>query len=203
MERLTFDPTAFCGFLCSAEAAESKTTFPNLLSGMPVISQSCLTLCDAMDCSPPDSSVHGVLHSALPSMHARVRFEFKTQLNDERKCTPDIHFAPEIWPMWHASGITVSGRRSLISEWQQGERFLPSAGGEAASWFPRLLTLVEKTLSLGGQFLWCSGVFWEYYSKLSSAYLTSSSAFAFNLSQHQSLFQWVSSSYQVAKVLEL
>ena len=26
---------------------------------------------------------------------------------------------------------------------------------------------------------------------------------AFNLSQHQSLFQWVSSSYQVAKVLEL
>ena len=31
----------------------------------------------------------------------------------------------------------------------------------------------------------------------------SSFPFAFNLSQHQSLFQWVSSSYQVAKVLEL
>ena len=23
--------------------------------------QSCLTLCDAMDCSPPGSSVHGIL----------------------------------------------------------------------------------------------------------------------------------------------
>ena len=33
--------------------------------------------------------------------------------------------------------------------------------------------------------------------------LTHSSPFAFNLSQHQSFFQWVSSSPQVAKVLEL
>ena len=32
--------------------------------------------------------------------------------------------------------------------------------------------------------------------------LLSPSPPAFNLSQHQSLFQWVSSSYQVAKVLE-
>ena len=33
--------------------------------------------------------------------------------------------------------------------------------------------------------------------------LSSSSPFAFNLSQHQGLFQWVSSSYQVVKILEL
>ena len=33
--------------------------------------------------------------------------------------------------------------------------------------------------------------------------LSSSSPPAFNLSQHQGLFQWVSSSHQVAKVLEL
>ena len=33
--------------------------------------------------------------------------------------------------------------------------------------------------------------------------LSSSSPFAFNLSQHQGLFQWVSYSHQVAKVLEL
>ena len=94
---------------------------------MPVISQSCLTLCDPMDCSPPDSSVHGVLHSALPSVHAWVRLEFKTQLNDERKCTPDIYFAPEIWPMWHASGITVSGRCSPIPEWQLRREISPTS----------------------------------------------------------------------------
>ena len=33
--------------------------------------------------------------------------------------------------------------------------------------------------------------------------LSSPSPPAFNLSQHQGLFQWVSSSYQVAKVFEL
>ena len=33
--------------------------------------------------------------------------------------------------------------------------------------------------------------------------LSSPSPLAFNLSQHQGLFQWVSSSHQVAKVLEL
>ena len=27
--------------------------------------QSCLTLCDAMDCSPPGSSVHGVLQARI------------------------------------------------------------------------------------------------------------------------------------------
>ena len=32
--------------------------------------------------------------------------------------------------------------------------------------------------------------------------LSSPSPLAFNLSQHQGLFQWVSSSYQVARVLE-
>ena len=27
--------------------------------------QLCLTLCDPMDCSPPDSSVHGVLQAGI------------------------------------------------------------------------------------------------------------------------------------------
>ena len=27
--------------------------------------QSCLTLCDPMDCSPPGSSVHGILQSRI------------------------------------------------------------------------------------------------------------------------------------------
>ena len=27
--------------------------------------QSCLTLCDSMDCSPPDSSVHGILQARI------------------------------------------------------------------------------------------------------------------------------------------
>ena len=30
-----------------------------------IVSQSCLTLCDPMDCSPPGSSVHGILQTIL------------------------------------------------------------------------------------------------------------------------------------------
>ena len=30
-----------------------------------LISQSCLTLCDPMDCSPPGSSVHGILQARI------------------------------------------------------------------------------------------------------------------------------------------
>ena len=29
--------------------------------------QSCLTLCDPMDCSPPGSSVHGILQARIPA----------------------------------------------------------------------------------------------------------------------------------------
>ena len=35
-----------------------------LLVGVSVlVTQSCLTLCDSMDCSPPGSSVHGILQA--------------------------------------------------------------------------------------------------------------------------------------------
>ena len=29
------------------------------------VAQSCLTLCDSMDCSPPGSSVHGILQARI------------------------------------------------------------------------------------------------------------------------------------------
>ena len=30
-----------------------------------LVVQSCLTLCDPLDCSPPGSSVHGILHATI------------------------------------------------------------------------------------------------------------------------------------------
>ena len=30
------------------------------------VAQSCLTLCDPMDCSPPGSSVHGIFQTRIP-----------------------------------------------------------------------------------------------------------------------------------------
>ena len=36
---------------------------PYSLVKVKVKSQSCLTLCDSMDCNPPDSSVHGIFQA--------------------------------------------------------------------------------------------------------------------------------------------
>ena len=36
--------------------------------------QSCLTLCDPMDCSPPDSSVHGIFQARIPEWVAISSF---------------------------------------------------------------------------------------------------------------------------------
>ena len=34
-------------------------------SGVPLLAQMCLTLCDPMDCSLPGSSVHGILQARI------------------------------------------------------------------------------------------------------------------------------------------
>ena len=47
------------------------------MRGRVLVTQSCLTLCDPMDCSPPGSSVHGILQArisewvAIPSKQHR------------------------------------------------------------------------------------------------------------------------------------
>ena len=36
-----------------------------LADSLPSVAQSCPTLCDLMDCSPPGSSVHGISHARI------------------------------------------------------------------------------------------------------------------------------------------
>ena len=43
---------------CIAERFFTKISFV-------LVTQSCPTLCDPMDCSPPDSSVHGILQARI------------------------------------------------------------------------------------------------------------------------------------------
>ena len=48
-----------------------------------LVSQSCLTLCELMDCNPPDSSVHGILQArilqASMGSHSLLQGIFLTQ----------------------------------------------------------------------------------------------------------------------------
>ena len=45
-----------------------------------VCAKSCLTLCDAMDCSPPGSSVHGILQARI--------LEWVAMLSSRGSCPP-------------------------------------------------------------------------------------------------------------------
>ena len=57
-----------------------------MLSGLCLVAQSCPTLCDHMDCSPPGSSVHGVLQTtildwaAMPSSRGSSQQRARTQV---------------------------------------------------------------------------------------------------------------------------
>ena len=44
-----------------------------------LVTQSCPTLCDSMDCSSPDSSVHGILQARIPEW---VAIPFSRDLPD-------------------------------------------------------------------------------------------------------------------------
>ena len=38
------------------------------MKGKVLVAHLCLTLCDLMDCSPPGSSVHGILQGGMPGV---------------------------------------------------------------------------------------------------------------------------------------
>ena len=45
---------------------QTQNSYENVNSDMKVLAaQSCLTLCNPMDCSPPGSSVHGILQARI------------------------------------------------------------------------------------------------------------------------------------------
>ena len=49
----------------STSGAERTVGDKTVKEGEVLVTQSCLTLCDLMGCSPPGSSVHGVLQARI------------------------------------------------------------------------------------------------------------------------------------------
>ena len=60
-------------------AEHTHNIFPNTGRAVRLVAQSCPILCDPMDCSPPGSSVHGILQArtlewvAMPSSRGSSR----------------------------------------------------------------------------------------------------------------------------------
>ena len=73
--------------------------------------QSCLTLCDPVDCSPPGSSIHGIFPArilervATSSKSACLKINVKSCLCSKKKKKNgsflDLQIFLENWDLWH------------------------------------------------------------------------------------------------------
>ena len=152
--------------------------------------QSCLTLCDPEYCSPPGSSGLGIFRTRILEWVA-ISSSFLTQGSNP----PLFHLlhwqasSLPLAPPWEGDCASVSSVHSLSHFWIFAT---PCTAARQASLSITNSRSPPKLMS-----------FESVMPSKPSHPLSSPSLPAFNLSQHQGLFQWVSCLHQVAKVLEL
>ena len=163
-----------------------------------LVPQSCLTLCDHMDCSPPGSSVHGISQERTLEWVA-IYFSRGSSWPTDRTLISCIgrrvlcHWATREVLMYREDIkilVKVSVQFSSVS---QSCPTLCDPMNRSTPGLPVHHQLPEFTQT--------------YIHRVGDAIqpshpLLSPSSPAPNLSQHQNLFQWVNSSHEVAKVLE-
>ena len=144
--------------------------------------QSCPALCDSMDCRLLGFSVHGILQARI--------LEYVAMPSSRES------FQPRIQPASLLSPTLAGGFFTISATWET--QLLSHVWLFANPW----TTAHQASLSLTNSQSLLKLMSIELVIQLSHP-LSSPSPSAFNLFQHQGLFQWVSSSHQVAKVLEL
>ena len=135
--------------------------------------QPCPTLCDPMDCSTPGLPAHHQLLESTQTQEWHTQTEIKSQANE--------------------MGM---GNISYVLQFSSVAQLCPTLCNPmdcSTPGFPVHHQFPELTQT---------HVHWVSDAIQPSHPLLSPSPPTFNLSQHQGLFKWVSSSYQVAKVLE-
>ena len=150
-----------------------------------LVAQSCLTLCDPMDCSLPGSSVHGDFpgKNTRVDCHALLQGIFPTQgLN------PGVpHCRPILCCLSHQGNplfLSVQLSPSVVSD--------SVTPWIAACQAPLSITTPGVYSNSCPSSQWC-------HPAISSSVIPSPMP---NPSQHQGLSQWVNSSHEVATVLE-
>ena len=144
-----------------------------------LLTKSCLSLCNPMDANPPGSSVHGLSQTRI--------LEWVAILFSRNLPHPGIrHTFPTL-----SSGFFITEPPIQFS-WPVMSDFLWSSELQYAR-----LPCPSPTPGVAQ-----THVHGEADAIRPSHPLSPPSSPVFNLSQHQSIFQWVSSSHQVAIVLE-
>ena len=159
------------------------------------VTQSCPTLCDPMDHSLPGFSAHGLLQARILEWGA---IPFSRGIYQTQGLSLVSRIAGEFLKVWATrkahTGVTHTKACSAqVSSVAQACPSLCDPTGRSTPGLSVHHQLPESTQT---------HVHWVSDAIQPSHPLSSPSPPAFNLSQHQGLFQWVSSSHQVAKVLE-
>ena len=161
-----------------------------------LVTESCPTLCDPMAYSLPGSSIHGILQARVLGYIAFTRGSF--QLRDQT------------WYLLHGRQILTVWANTKLDSIISGLYFYYYVSQSVSSVAQLCLTLCDpmsgSTPGLSVQHQLPeptqTHVHWVGEGIRPSHPLLSPFPPALNLSQHQGLFKWVSSSHQVAKVLE-
>ena len=105
-----------------------------------LVAQSCPALCDLMDCSPPVSSVHGILQVRIPEC---VAIPFSRGSSQLRDWTQVSHIAGRFFTIW-------ASREALLKLYIYGN--VVSRNGE--------LLLLEVFQSTGEDLVCCLKKWW-------------------------------------------
>ena len=150
----------------------------------------CLTLCNPMDCSPPGTSVPGISQARILEW---VAISYSGDLPDPAIEPTSSEFSCiDRWILFHLRSpyelysCCCSVPKSCLTLWIPIDFSRPG--------FPVLQYFLGFAQT---------HVHWVGDAIQPSHPLSPPSPPALNLSQHQGLFQWVGSSHQVSKVLEL
>ena len=159
--------------------------------------QLCPTLCSPMDCSPPGSSVRGILQARI--------LEWIAVPSSSGSSWPGMKPVSLSSPALAGRFFTISATWEgyvYINEYLQPLLFL-SLPSHVRLFATPWTVAWQASLSLTTS--WSSPKFMATEPVMPSKrlILSPSSPSAFLLSHHQGLFQWVGCSYQMAIVLEL
>ena len=150
--------------------------------------QSCLTLCNPMDCSLPSSSIHGTLQASIQEWVAMPSSRGSSQTMDWiciSYISCSLPLTPPGKPFIFISSVQFSSVAQLcLTLCNPMNRSMP--GLPVHHQFPEFTQTHVHRVSDAIQ---------------PSHPLSSPSPPAHNPSQHQGLFQWVNPSHEVAKVL--
>ena len=90
---------------------------PGVTCAVRFVAQSCPTLCDHMHCSPPGSSVHGILQARILQWVAMPSSRGSSQARDQTQVSRIADGFFTIWATREAQWILRSEKSSLLFSW--------------------------------------------------------------------------------------